>query len=164
MITLKKVFKNKPVKPRWWNEEVKRSLKRVEAGVLADYQKTVATWTDKPEFESKIKSTIKGASLTIWTDDKIYEYVDLGTKPHKIRAKTAKGLVFLVGGEPKTEPDIIISVPGKPGTLWRRKMEVDHPGTKARNFSKIINKSWRKEFQEEMRAAVVRFSARIRAK
>lgn len=150
----------KPLKESVFREEAMKAMKNLQKSVADDQERTVATWKRKPTFYSKVVVGKDSIELHFGTDNEIYGYVDKGTKPHVIRARTKKGLIFLTGGTPKTFPDVIQSFPGSRGTQWNRKMSVKHPGTKARNFSTIIAKSLRPEFAKEMKNAMERFTRR----
>jgi len=160
MIVVRSFSTFKPLKESVFREESKKALQRLEKNVLDDFRRTTKTWKRQPKFTSKIVVDRAQIALFVGTDDKIYGYVDKGTKPHIIRAKTKKGLIFLTGGTPKTTPNVIQAFPSKPGTKWNRKMQVKNPGTKARNFTAIITKTLNKEFQNEMRLAMERFARR----
>lgn len=65
-----------------------------------------------------------GVSVLIGSNEQHAPWVELGTKPHKIRARNAKALAFQGSG----------------GMVFRR--EVDHPGTKgARMFGDAMDAS-----------------------
>jgi len=130
---------------------------------LNDFKKTTATWRRKPRFASKVTVGNGEIRIAVGTDDAIYGYVDYGTKPHLIRAKTKYGLRFLgrtKRPKPKTTPDVVSSEPGEPGEGWTRKDQVHHPGVKARSFSKWIAKIAEKELRRETKNALARFARR----
>jgi lipoprotein-anchoring transpeptidase ErfK/SrfK len=143
-----------------FRDEIKKAAEGIRKDALKDFERTTATWNHKPKFTSQVKAHQDGVTIEITTDDKIYGYVDQGTKPHVIQAHTDKGLVFTVGGSPKTEPHVVQAFPGKRGDKWVRKMQVKHPGTAARKFSEDIAKSYKPEFQKAMRNAIERFARR----
>jgi len=114
---------------------IEKSLDANARATQAEYEKTVATWNDKPVFT--ITKTKYGRS--IGTRDKIYKFVDGGTRPHIIKPKgPGYPLRFATGGSPKTKPQIVSSYNGKPGDQPRAAYLVHHPGTKARGFTKIL--------------------------
>lgn len=101
------------------------------------YEKTTATWNTDVNFT--IRKTKYGRS--IGTRSTIFQYVDLGTKPHDIRPRRADALAFQYGEarRAKTKPRVISSYKGNAGDQWARKLVVHHPGTEARNFTVIIS-------------------------
>lgn len=102
------------------------------------YRKTVRTWSTRVVFYKRRMPGRQG--IFVGTTNKIYTYVDAGTRPHIIKPKKAGGrLAFQTGGRPKTRPGIITSYAGAKGSKWARPMVVHHPGGKARRFTEIIN-------------------------
>lgn len=151
------VARIKAIKPtRKFLGDINALERELEAGLdeLADetetlYRKTVKTWAHRVTFR-KVK-TSNGRS--VYTVDKVYQYVDKGTKPHIIRAKRAPNLRFRVGGfKPKTKVNVINSYKGAPADGdFVSKRQVNHPGTEARNFSSIIEERMRKRQYVVMR-------------
>ncbi len=143
------VARIKAIKPtRKFLGDINALERELEAGLdeAADeaqalYEKTVKTWRTKVNF-AKRKTRI---GRSIGTSSVVYAFVDLGTKPHVIRAKRAPALRFRVGGfKPKTKVNTLNSYKGAPGQSWVSRESVNHPGTKARNFTKIIEEKMRK--------------------
>jgi hypothetical protein len=126
------------------NERATAEVLRGEAGILkadilADYRRTVSTWKHSVSFEALVDTQADGSfDLIVGTDDRIYGYVDQGTRPHIIRPKHAKALAFLSGYRAKTAPGVIGATGG--GGFGSRVFAqlVHHPGTKARKFTQTI--------------------------
>lgn len=109
--------------------------------VQLQFREVVRTWNDKPGFVAQPVLSAKGIGYKLvlagteaaknhwrWTDE--------GTKAHKIRARFAPRLAFQVGYAAKTAPVAQFNVGnGTSSGAWRKPLEVDHPGTKAREFS-----------------------------
>lgn len=131
-------------------EAIEEALDQTAQESKADYEKTTRTWQTQVNFT--INKTKYGRS--IGTRNKIYGYVDQGTEPHIIRPRRAKRLRFATGGTPKTRINTIASYKGKRGTNWRTAMQVNHPGTKARNFTAVINTRNKRRLPKNMRAAL----------
>lgn len=129
--TMARKFKTAP-------DAVNKGMDDAAAGVVKDFEKTTQGWKHDVVF------TIKehGADRIITTDDEIWGYVDEGTRPHVIVAKRARRLRFAVGGQPKTTPVRITSGGGSQGSAVLFRPKVNHPGTKARLFTKQIAKLW----------------------
>lgn len=130
---------------------VENALTGAALGAKADFEVTQQTWSGKSKGDFKIKSG-PGERL-IYTDSKIYGYVDKGTRAHIIRAKR-KTLAFKGGYKAKTSPGRIGSTSGGASGGWMFAKAVRHPGTKARNFSKVIAAKWSKELPKIMQRAV----------
>lgn len=123
------------------------NLRKIEAAVREGMQeaadeakamleRTTSSWQNQPTFTIAQQKD----GFTVGTDDPIYGYVDEGTKPHIIRPKKARRLVFNVGGRAKTAPNVIGSTSGARGDTRVFARQVQHPGTKPRNFSKLVQR------------------------
>lgn len=123
---------------------------------IQDYQSTTRTWKHKPSF----RIAHKGDSVTVGTDDEIYGYVDKGTRPHTIRPRRAKVLRFSSGYRAKTTPGSLGSGSGGAtgGAVYRR--FVQHPGTKARRFTELVQKRADDFFPDEMQRQLAKVAAR----
>lgn len=121
---------------------VDESLNEIGRGMAADLKAVTNDWSHKPGFQ--IVRTLN--TVKVITDDKIFRFVDAGTRPHVIRPKSAGGvLVFQTGGKAKTRVNNTKFSGGKQAagpTVFAR--EVHHPGTAARGFSRIIQARWEK--------------------
>lgn len=145
---------SKKMKASVFNNEVKTELQKVADGILKDFAKTTRTWTHKPKFKKKVRSTGQPKKVEVWTSDKIYKYVNDGTKKHVIRPKKKGGvLVFPAKSTPKTTPMLISSKKGSRGKKLIFAKEVQHPGTKARKFDKVISKKWKPRFYKALQKA-----------
>lgn len=104
-----------------------------------DLQSTFKTWNHQPTIT--IKERQDGYSLTV--DDDVWNMLDKGTRAHRIVARRAKRLRFFGGYRAKTRPGFIGSQAGgsSGGPVFRQM--VNHPGTKARSWSKLIGAKYR---------------------
>lgn len=102
------------------------------------FRGTVRSWQHKPHFEALTE--VSGSNITViaGTDDRIYGYVDRGTRPHVIRPRWAPRLRFMSGFSPKTQPGSLQSGPGKSAPPVVYATEVRHPGTRPRHFTKSV--------------------------
>ena len=123
--------------------DIIKTSEKQGAVVANDYKKITKTWTgDKPTFpietiiknDDLITSIIAsggfGAQKMVWLDD--------GTKPHKIKIKSAPKLIFQAGYKRKTKAKTIGSISGGSFGPTVAALEVDHPGTEANEFSLTI--------------------------
>lgn len=132
-------------------------INAVANDMLLDYELTTATWKRDVKFVKDINVTRDKQEILVGTDDEIYGYVDEGTKPHKIRPKKAGGtLAFPSEFAPKTQPGHMVASKGFSGGKTAFAKEVNHPGTKARKFTKNIQKKWQKLFEKRMDKAMRR--------
>lgn len=141
-----------------FNFMIKAAVNRTADMVAKEFRATVATWEKKPKFKRLQKTLGNVYSVTIETDNEIYGYVVKGTKPHVIRAKNGGFLKFSYPSSPKTQPMILSSSKGSSGNQWAQKLEVNHPGTEARDFDIVIATRAKKRIQIETKTALVEFS------
>lgn len=140
--------------------EVNQELMRSGQELRTDHEKVVRDWVHKPTFRAEldtraavrtVKIVPKGVHKAIWY------YVDRGTKPHIIRAKNKPFLAFQTGYSARTAPVAKFGVgTGQKFGAWRRKKEVNHPGTKARKFTETFLKELSPPFPDRIQAAVKR--------
>lgn len=158
------------------HSEVRKALGRtldriVKPHLIRRFDGVVANWKHQPVFKGRKFIRPDKIWVNIFpSGDKesvdIYGFVTRGTKAHKIRAKNAPRLAFMWGGpgsyKPKTKPVGKIGGPGivVGGTL-RRPFEVNHPGTKARDFEKAIRDDEKAWFSRTMENAWRRAIRRI---
>lgn len=130
---------------------IRSALRETADGAQDDFERTTATWENRPTFE--IVETPTG--IVVGTDDQIYQYVDEGTRPHIIAPKAGKALRFMGGHRAKTAPRVIGSGSGgASGPVIIRRIAVQHPGTKARDFTEVISKKAENELPLAMAAAI----------
>lgn len=166
MAILVKPLRPKKFKDREFRKEVLFAAGKAARDIKKDFQQTVKTWKRKPTFEMVVAVGPKSIDILVSTDDEIYGYVDKGTKPHPIFAgiytgkSDKKSLYFQWGGKgsysPKTIPNVIGSRSGGSSGPMVNKAWVDHPGTKARNFDKIIAKKWEPIYKRRIEQALSR--------
>ena len=128
-----------------------------EAGkILLDaHQRVTTTWDPPPKFEirpTNITMKSKRIIVGVGTDDMRWKWTDEGTKPHIIRPKNAKRLMFPTNFSPKSRPGRLQAYAGSSGPPMAVAMEVHHPGTKARNFTDQI----RQKRAPQVRGALLR--------
>lgn len=108
-----------------------------------DLESTAKTW--KHPITITIKERSDGYSITV--DDDVWNMLDKGTRAHRIIARRAKRLRFAGGYRAKTRPGFIGSTSGgaSGGVVFRQ--SVNHPGTTARGWSKLIGAKYRSRLQ-----------------
>jgi len=152
----------KAVNPKKLKQDVFRlefltAIHEMEREIRSEFEKTVESWDKKPKFQSEI--TLKGGpAALVGTDDEVYGYVNNGTPPHVIAAKSGKSLAFQWRGpgsyRPKTRPRIIGSSAGGPTGDTVYPKAVQHPGTEAREFDKTIQIKMTPRFKKRMEEAM----------
>lgn len=143
-----------PIRPRTSRAKYERTIAAVQKAyqraakeLVADFEKTAATWEHRPRWVVRVGP----GGVSVRTDDAIWGYVDKGTKPHEIRARRAKALRFASGYTAKTRPGSIIAraggpAPGEPAFA----QSVQHPGTKARGFTRRLRAKWKQRWPKIM--------------
>jgi hypothetical protein len=157
MTVVVKSIKPKRLNDKAFFDELKAEMNRVAKEINDDYRKTTQTWKHKPQFVTLTDTSRGELTIAVLTDDEIYGYVDEGTKgPYVIRPKRARALRFPGVFRAKTSPGVIGSTSGFKGGDNVYAKQVIHPGIKARNFSKTIEKKWSSRYKRRMEKAMKR--------
>lgn len=143
-------------------EVMQRAAHKSANASLRDLKATTRTWQHRVDFGVSVQETDQLYSVTAGTDDTIYGYVDDGTRPHIIRPRRSRYLSFRVGGRSKTRPNVINSSSGSQGQDWRRAYFVLHPGSGARNFTRIIAKRRQKSFDQDVAQGIAKIARKAR--
>lgn len=140
--------------------EVTKELISTGDELKARHDKVVRQWSHKMPFKAQreqgksyqvVKIVPQGKNKKIWY------YVDLGTKPHVIRAKNKPFLAFQSGYSARTAPIAKFNQgTGRKFGAWRKVKEVNHPGTKPRKFSETFLEELSPPFDDRIQAAVKR--------
>lgn len=140
----------RPLAPQF-REAIAKEMERESRAVVREYTITTRTWKRKVRFEVNI---FPDGEMVIGTDNPIFGYVDEGTRPHIIRPRLAKALRFNTVFRAKTVPNQITARPGMSAPPVAIRMEVHHPGTEARNFTKLIAKRSETRFSKNIAKAM----------
>lgn len=139
---------------------IEAAAEEVSKDVLLDFELTTATWQHRVKFEREVSIGPNSIDILVGTDDKIYAYVNEGTKPHMIWAgiytgrSDKKALSFPGTFSPKTIPGLLTARKGFSGGDQVVVPYVSHPGTEPRKFDKLIQKMWKKKFSKRMQQAM----------
>jgi len=143
-----KVIRPPKLNDKAMRDEMAKGMKTAQDKLKKEYQKTTRTWEHKVAFQAEQKTSATQMSVSVWTEDEIYGYVDKGTRPHAIFAgiysgkSTKRVLAFPGTFTAKTVPGVIDSRRGGSGGGTVLRPYVQHPGTEARNFSEIIERDF----------------------
>jgi len=148
-------------------KEINKALDaQVKPALVKSHNLVVANWRNKPKFNTR--KTIKPDKIfmTVFPtgeNKKIWIFVDKGTKPHVIKAKNVPTLKFRTGYQPKTLARPARTVPGggKSTGPFISKVQVNHPGSEARNFTKQIAEDIKPDFKRVIENAFKRTSKAI---
>lgn len=138
-------------------------FERYAPHLVKDLQRTTAHWTgEKPVFkplirvwmdremvlEIRLAGPEKGVNKWIWINE--------GTKPHVIRPRRARHLHFQTGYTAGSKPGSTFTMRASTGGDWRAALEVNHPGTQAREWSRLIEANHQRPFERWMGAAMAK--------
>jgi hypothetical protein len=125
--------------------EMRKATANIRKEIVADFRKTVQTWDHPVNFRSR--TDVSGGQLVmyVYTSDKIFMYVNDGTRPHSIEAKNKPRLAVRTGFHPKTQVGQIGSSKGGYSGSTYYAMKVEHPGVVARRFNDVIADKYRAE-------------------
>lgn len=143
--------KSSVFKPGQTARVVQNTLTALAKDIKVDFDVTTQTWHNRPKTEIKSPSPYE---RTVSVDSDIYAMLDVGTKPHMIRPRRARILRFQTPFRAKTVPNQIASRGGSIGANTVFSRGVRHPGTKPRNWAKVIAAKWRKQAPIVMQRAI----------
>jgi len=135
---------------------LKDSVYKTASLTQRDLLSTTRTWDHKPKFDITITQQGDDYSIAVGTDDKIYGYVDAGTRPHVITAKRSPYLAFSAGYRAKTRVGIIGSQPGGAFGPTIFAQSVSHPGFPGRMFIQRIQQRRQITMQQESSQAIAK--------
>lgn len=158
---LVKGLKPKKLKVKQVRLNILNALRAEGKIVKKELEKTTATWKGaKPTFEIAIGLTGKDAIVLVGPagDPKgaqKWVWLDEGTKPHIIQAKSAPNLIFRDGRgfKAKTKVKTFSSGAGANTGAIVQKKKVKHPGIQARDWTGEISKLRKKRFTKSMQKA-----------
>lgn len=150
----------KPIKPKVRQKDfaeavavVQREMQRAAEGTLVDLRASTGTWKTKVRFTVRVGAD----KFSVRTDNKIFGYVDEGTRPHIIRPKRPRGILrFQTGYRAKTMPNVIGSREGGAFGPFATAKEIRHPGSAPRNFSRKIEAKWQERIAQRINEGVKR--------
>lgn len=154
------VAKFKAIKPHPLNDDAMSKLlrdasKEFSKLCIEDREEVVTGWTgDKPKWKVRYWANQYQIGFEVYPTDPDSEgalkwlWLDLGTKAHEIRAKNAPTLAFPTIYKAGSTPNSLNTRRKSSGGPMAFAPVVHHPGTEARNWSKLLAKSEEPEFAE----------------
>jgi hypothetical protein len=156
-IKLKPILPKKIIRVPRMRKEIIDTLRKSGERLEGNFERTTSTWKNKPDFKTRKRFNKEPVSIRVSTKDKIYRFVNNGTKAHPIVPKRAKALRFQPTYKAKTTPGLISSRSGgASGKFVYAKKIKRHPGTKPRNFAKAIAEKERKLLNRDIKSAIMR--------
>lgn len=111
---------------------IELAMNNIADGIKEDLQAHTDNWNAPPAWVV----VTAGDRRDIITQDLIYRFQDKGTRAHVIMPKSARRLVFQVPGD----------------TVFATK--VNHPGTKAKNYTVMTAEAWQAKVASLMQAYI----------
>lgn len=151
-VLLHKVIKPKKLNTAGMRTQLLGGAVMISKEILLDYELTTAFWKHHVKFERLVDFSDNRIEILVGTDDKIYGYVDKGTQSAGlVVARPGKVFAFPEHYEAHTTPDVPVSMKarGRYGDVIFTK-RFHHKGIKARNFSKLIEKKWKRKLNKEV--------------
>jgi len=127
---------------------------------VREYRKTTATWNHRVDFKPLLSLRGGILEMVVATDDKVWNYVNQGTRPHLIWAgqytgkSKARNLKFQETYYPKTIPGVVGSVRGGSFGRWIYRPYVQHPGTAPRHFDRAIMTAFQPRYKRIVEKAM----------
>lgn len=120
---------------------IENTLSMAAAAVEVDFNVTAKTWTHKPDFKIARARGLR----RIYTEDRIYGYVNRGTR--------VRHAVMVPGFRPKSRKGFIGANMGRGGAVVVSR-KIVRPGIEAREFDVAIADKWRDEFPDQLQRAI----------
>jgi len=165
MAVVFKLIKPQRLKEGDFRLKMLNAARKAGTQIKGDFEKCVATWDHKPKFAVEVSLTGPGPIVEVWTDDKVFRYVNEGTKEHDVWAgyytgkSDKKVLVFQEHYKEKTSVGVIGSTAGGPSGKLIFRPYVHVEGIEARKFDKAIAKVRQPWFKREMEQAMREWAA-----
>lgn len=161
---VKTSFRLEPIQPKRriksqdWITAYEKAQEKTIKLIERDLKATVRTWETVVRFKVRKVKTADGFGLEASTENRIYHFVDAGTRPHRISAKGGGLLRFQTGYVAKTRVGIIGSRQGGAFGDWRSAESVQHPGFPGREFTERIRRRRQTTLEQETRQALARIA------
>lgn len=126
---------------------VKRGLKNAAKVADNDFKRSIKTWDEKPS----LKTEEQNDGYTVGTDNKIYDFVSGGTRPHQITGNLA-----FQSYQAKTSVGSLDARSGGAFGPFAYANTVTHPGIKPREFPNEVVKNVSKQIVKLVQDEIAR--------
>jgi len=149
-----KYFGPKGMKEDEVRMKVLNALRSQGTVIKSDFHSVTRTWNHQPRFETEIHFSGTEPSLNVTTNDKVFGFLDAGTRSHWVKPKRAGVLAFRSKYRSKTRPRIIGSTAG--GGSGAMAFSKGHrvSGIQKREFTKTIKSIRKPGFERAMQTAL----------
>lgn len=148
----------KAIKPRIKSSMAKQAMTAIERvntqtaeAIVKNYNRTTNGWSDRP----KPIVWVGRDRLEARMDSQVWNWLDKGTRPHRIEPKKRAGLLrFRTGYVARTRPGSLDSGAGGANGPFVFSRGVNHPGTKPRKWTKKIQEIASRDYSVLMAKAM----------
>ncbi len=166
MITIstnaKKVARDLNISARELRLVMDKTVRETGKATRKDFERITRTWEHDPEIYEEYDTRGGRFEALVGTDDKIFNMLEHGTRPHIIRPRRAKVLRFMSGFRPKTQPGNLFS--GQGGSFGNPVFRpwVMHPGTQPRRWMPKIQRRTDRFFKKAITRHLRRWARKRR--
>lgn len=155
----------KAIIPKEFNSEavlrvLRGEMEKFAPHLVKEFEKTTAGWRgEKPKFTPVMKETSGEIRIQIRLAGpkkgrEKWNWINYGTKPHRITPRRAKALRFQTGYSAGSKPGTTFTSRASKSGGWVSSQGVNHPGTEARGWKEIIVRENQPLFERWMSAAM----------
>jgi hypothetical protein len=140
--------------------EVRKAMHSIGIKAKKTFREITDNWKEEnqPRYNFETVNLKHAIRLTVYISGnvKIFDYVSRGTDPHVIVPRNSKRLIFRTGYKAKTQPGSLKSGTSSYSGPKVAAKEVNHPGTKAREFEEQVAAMYESVFTVAVDEAVKR--------
>lgn len=163
MVAVVKEIKAERLHNKAMQRILRNAVRRYGRVILKDMEALTSTWDKQPTYkvQTHVTARVPSPSVEVFTTDKRWKWIDKGTKPHAIWAGAYTGksrsrtLAFPSTFAPKSRPNKLRAYKGRSSGPTIFRPYVEHPGTKPRNWTRLLEKKHEKRFRRTMEKAMV---------
>ena len=140
----------------YYNARLQQAYERFRRLLEQDLDSFTRDWASQPFFEIRRETTRDDFTISVSTDDPVFNWVDRGTRPHYISARNDdRPLRFSQEYAAATQPGSLRSQRPEYSGGKVSKFIVYHPGIEARGFSEELVRERERDFQRLMLEALL---------
>lgn len=135
---------------------VREEAMSIAADMMLDLMVATATWKHNVKFKRIVDAKTDIVTIVVGSDDKIWGFVNQGTKEHIVLPRNKPMLWFRNTYTAKTIPGVLTSKPGGASGIWVSSKGTIPKGIKPRKFDEALQKRWKTKFPKRIEAVVTR--------
>jgi hypothetical protein len=124
---------------QWFDQKFIQALDEVGEGMIKDLQAITSRWKHKVTWrKNKARATtVRQMTMMVWTTDKVFHYLDKGTRRHFVAPRNKKALHWVEQGEDRFSKGHFVS------------------GVKPRKYLAETKGKWDKRYKAIMQQAML---------